>query len=333
MTLIDSARTAVRDPYLVRRKALEYLYRAPVTGISATKGSIGTNVFSRDWDLLIILDTCRVDALNALVPEYDFLSETTGIRSVGGATPEWIAATFNSAYSDKIRETAYLAANPSADKILGRHDVPAVWNVSESHLSYRLIRHYDTIGGENLGRLEHLWKYEPTGESGSLGHESGATPPKYVTDRAIDVGRDTDYDRLIVHYHQPHTPYVANALAENRSLEPHEDNPFTYIRKTGDRETVWEAYLDELRWVLDDVAMLLDNVDAERAVISADHGEALGEYGVYGHLIGSLNPAIRQVPWVETAGTDTGTYTPQFDRPEGRDVSADEQLAALGYKF
>lgn len=138
---------------------------------------------------------------------------------------------------------------------------------------------------------------------------------------------------MILHYHQPHTPYVANALAEDRPLEPYEENPFRYIRRTDDRETVYETYLDELRWVLDDVEVLLANVDAEQVVISADHGEALGDYGVYGHLIGSLNPAIRQVPWVETTATDSQSYTPEFDSPRDRDVSADAQLEALGYKF
>jgi len=331
--MLDTVSTALGDPYLVRRKALEYVYRAPVVGASATTRTIGTNVFTRDWDLLVVLDTCRVDALNALADEYDFLTETTGIQSVGGATPEWIAATFDNAFADQIERTAYLAANASADKVLERHDVSPLWDVRESHLAFRLIRHFDTVDATQLGRLEHLWQYEPKGETGDLGHKSGATPPRYSTDRTVAVGREENFDRLIVHYHQPHTPYVANAIAEGRSLRHYEEDPFRYIRQTGDRETVWETYLDELRWVLDDVAVLLENVDAERAVISADHGEALGEHGTYGHLIGSLNPVIRRVPWVETTATDTGSYEPTFDPPTERDVSADDQLEALGYKF
>jgi hypothetical protein len=324
---------ALRDPYLLRRRLLESCYRAPVAGLSSVGSTIGTNVFSRDWDMLVILDTCRIDALDELVDEYDFLEVSEGITSVGAATPEWISATFDSAYASDIEQTAYLAANPSADKILERQDVSPLWDVRKHHLSYRMIRQHNTVESDQLGKLEHLWKYEPKGEAGDLGHESGGTPPRYVTDRAISVGHTQEFDRIIVHYHQPHTPYMANAIEEDRSLKPHEDNPYVYIRETGDRDTVWETYLNELRSVLDEVAILLENVDAEKVVISADHGEAIGEQGEYGHLIGTLNPVVRRVPWVETTATNTETYTPEFDAPEKQEVSADEQLAALGYKF
>lgn len=79
MAVISPLRKAIDDQYLVRRKLLEYVYRAPVVASSATIETIGMNVFSRDWDLLVILDTCRVDGLNALVPEYDFLTKNEGI--------------------------------------------------------------------------------------------------------------------------------------------------------------------------------------------------------------------------------------------------------------
>jgi hypothetical protein len=38
---------------------------------------------------------------------------------------------------------------------------------------------------------------------------------------------------------------------------------------------VWEAYLDNLRYVLDNIEELLQNVDG-KVVISADHGELFG---------------------------------------------------------
>ena len=81
------------------------------------------------------------------------------------------------------------------------------------------------------------------------------------------------------------------------------------------------------------MAILLKNVDARTVAISADHGEAFGEYWEYGHHIGSLHPKVRTVPWVETTATDEGTYTPSIDPPSqtstGRSVEA--QLESLGY--
>src|SRR5699024_10008652 len=124
------------------------------------------------------------------------------------------------------------------------------------------------------------WRHD----SGKGGHN----PPRYVTDRAIDVGRKHDFDRMIVHYAQPHSPYVSNANTEDRDLYEHEDEPFAYLRAGGDRQQVLQAYLADLRYVLDEVALLCDNIDGE-VVVSADHGEAFGKYGTYKHPIGSLH--------------------------------------------
>jgi len=34
-------------------------------------------------------------------------------------------------------------------------------------------------------------------------------------------------------------------------------------------------------------------------IVTADHGELLGENGEWGHPIGSEKPALRGVPWLE----------------------------------
>jgi hypothetical protein len=59
------------------------------------------------------------------------------------------------------------------------------------------------------------------------------------------------------------------------------------------------------------VALLLENVDAERVVITADHGEGFGEYGVYEHPVGCPAPTIKRVPWATTTAADTGSYVPE----------------------
>ncbi|QCC60914.1 hypothetical protein DVR14_14310 [Natrinema thermotolerans] len=156
-----------------------------------------------------------------------------------------------------------------------------------------------------------------------------------MTDRGIDVVRNEDFERVILHYLQPHPPYMARALEADRPLHEHERDWWGYLGDTGDKETVWETYLDELRYVLDDVELLLENMDAERVAITADHGEAFGEYWEFGHKTGSMHPKVRTVPWVETSATDTGTYTPEFEAPQENDADGtlSEQLEALGYKM
>jgi hypothetical protein len=82
----------------------------------------------------------------------------------------------------------------------------------------------------------------------------------------------------------------------------------------------------------------LENVDG-RVAITADHGNLLGEWGLYGHPLSTPVPALITVPWAETTGVDQETRTPAVEPPEplpvsrvyGEDTEA-EQLAALGYR-
>lgn len=334
LTLDNVKKGLSRPRQAVDKTISELAVRAPLT-YANTITTIGTNVFSRDWDVLVLLDTCRVDALNEVAPEYDFLESNDPIWSVGGRSPEWIAKTFTEQYAEEIRETAYLSANVFSEKILrDQHHKSAPR--AETNLAYRLLGRIPTVDVSSLNRFEYLYEYEPVGTDGPLGHEDGGTPPRYVTDRAIAIGREQDVDRLILHYLQPHPPYVANALAEDRELERHEHDWWGYLGETDDYETIWNTYLDELRYVLDDVELLLENIDAETVAISADHGEAFGEYCEFGHHTGSVNPYVRKVPWVETTATDEQTHSPSTAPPSGtaksNEVTAD-QLEALGYKM
>jgi hypothetical protein len=329
----ENIKKGVRHPSRVFDEViLEHLYRFPLTYLNAKK-TIGTNVFDRDWDLLVILDTCRVDALREVADEYSFIKQVDSIRSVGGASGEWMARTFDEQHSEEIQNTAYLTANPHTAGILDSRNHE---RDPERHLNFRTLRHYPTVDISDIGYSEYLFKYEKWGEEGPLGHKKGMTPPRYVTERAISVGREMNFDRVILHYFQPHSPWVSNALEEERELAEHEDDWWNYLTETNDHDSVWNAYLDDLRYVLDDVKILLENFEADNVVLTADHGEAFGEYEVLGHNIGSLHPKVRTVPWAETSGVDKGTYTPTIDSPvEEEDVSSatmEEQLEALGYK-
>jgi len=99
-------------------------------------------------------------------------------------------------------------------------------------------------------------------------------------------------------------------------------------------------YLDNLRLALDSVGTLLQNLDAENVIITADHGESFGEYGgKFGHIDGYLTPQVRKVPWVTTTATDQETVTPDSRYQRGADAESSsfngqdlkEHLEDLGY--
>ncbi len=153
--------------------------------------------------------------------------------------------------------------------------------------------------------------------------------PEMVTDCAITVGRESDWDRLIIHYMQPHHPFIQRDDPPRSHREP-----FAYLNDGGHFEEVWEGYLGNLRLALDAVELLLENLDAEKTVITADHGELFGELGQTGHGVGIPHPNLRKVPWVETTASDTGSYEPEYERTEERAAEDElqERLEALGYR-
>lgn len=310
-------RKGLRNP----RLAATYLTQRLGVQLSS-RGLLGTHVFEREWDVLVLLDTCRVDALRHVADEYAFLGDIGRLCSVGASSPEWMAATFGRASRDELRNTAYLACNAYADLVFEAQ------GDGEAFAGPAPPTHFQRAGWDfppasALGRLEHLWRYD----SGKGGHN----PPRYVTDRAIAVGREYDFDRLIVHYAQPHHPYVATAYDEDRELRDYEREPFAYLRAGGDRRRVIRAYLADLRYVLGEVKLLLANINADTVVISADHGEAFGEHSVYKHPIGSLHPKVRFVPWARTSARDSGAYASEFDPENTTERGVAEQLEALGY--
>lgn len=141
-----------------------------------------------------------------------------------------------------------------------------------------------------------------------------------------------------MHYLQPHVPFVSldhfRALRRNFDLNSagRSDEWDQVTRREPDRETAVEGYRTNLVTVLESVETLLNNVDAERAVVTADHGEAFGEYGIYGHPDVPLN-CLTTVPWVETTATDERTHRPRsYETEAGGGMDVGSRLDALGYK-
>lgn len=306
---------------------------------------VGTHVLSEDWDILIILDCCRVDALRTVADEYPFIHDVQSMISRGSHSAEWMSQTFVEDYEDTLRDTGYISANPFSKTVVENHFETTGDQVDHAVGSAQELERWGSwnlIDPDKIGHLEHVWEYTLQEGTNAFVDENEIdiedvpeyiTPPEYVTDRGINLWRSGNLDRMVLHYWQPHTPYVSNAISENRSLYEYEQSPREYIQSvSGNREQIFSLYLDDLRYALDSIQVLLNNVDAEKVVISADHGEAFGEYGQYKHPITCLNPHVKKVPWTITSAINNGTYEPELGEKSDIDHSPEEVLTALGYK-
>jgi hypothetical protein len=280
----------------------------------------GTHVYDEDWDLLVILDACRVDVLEAVADEYEFIEDVESRWSVGSHSHEWLTQTFSTDYADEISNTAYVSGNGHTQETFVTKEYPPDETVPFCRPNWRIV------ATDDFGQLDMLWE---TAHQDELG-----VPPRAITDRTVEVARDADHDRVIAHYMQPHIPYIAGALAEDWSPTEVERRGWKLLETGGaEYDEVWELYEENLRLVLDELELLLENVDAEDVVITADHGNAFGESTIYGHPEGFLLPCIKKVPWVKTSASDEETFEPtgKYEGNQTGKTDIEDHLEDLGY--
>lgn len=261
----------------------------------------GTNVYDRDWELLILLDGCRTDLIRSVEDKWSFLDEPGSLTSVGSSSKQWLDRTVADERRAQLKQTAYVTANPFT------HPIPAT---------------------DHLHTLDEVWRY-------AFDKECGTIPARAVTERAISTARTQDTDRMIVHYMQPHFPSIPDPIGGELNPETLGegagwDSPWDSLRRGELKyERVWESYRQNLQYVLKEVDLLLNNITADQAVISADHGNAAGEWGIYGHPRVPLR-VIREVPWYRTSATDEQTFAPTL-KPGIERHDINDKLEALGY--
>lgn len=264
----------------------------------------GRYLFDYDWDLAIILDACRYDLAEEFIKKNTTeLDIPEQVYSVGSKSPQWVRRTFSHATNEQLQNTTYVTGNVYSNKC-----------------------------PDQVKRIERVWEqsWDPQLET---------VPPRPVTDRTIELMRDDGTGRYIVHYMQPHLPSVHTSSNETNGWLPLEGSPRKNregggewkAAKEGNPKQVTKAYKNNLRPVIKEVELLLQNVNASKVIITADHGNYLGEDGRWGHPAYHTHSAVRHVPWWETTATDNETHTPNSRNRPQSSISREDKLESLGY--
>ncbi len=277
----------------------------------------GIDVLAADWDVLVILDGCRADLFEEVL---DVGADHSGpydsyqrVRSRASQTAEWLRTTFPATYGDIV----YVAGNPMVSM----------------------------VKPESFHHLVESWRDGVDAELNTI-----AAPQ--ITDDAREVREQHPEKRLVVHYMQPHYPFVGFPGLHFSTFEVfHEvgvelagdDRASSVWDALGkgivERADVWRGYRANLQYVLEELERLLGEFEDERVVVTADHGNLLGErlwpvpVQEYGHPPGLRTPGLITVPWAVLGGENrpeisTGAVQSASTADEEH---IDEQLAALGY--
>jgi bisphosphoglycerate-independent phosphoglycerate mutase (AlkP superfamily) len=99
-----------------------------------------------------------------------------------------------------------------------------------------------------------------------------------------------------------------------------------------EQELVWKAYQENLELALPQVVRLLGELRG-KSVVTSDHGNAFGEFGVFGHPGGVYTNSLVKVPWLVTESNSRpkikGELADQVDQQIESQVT--DRLKDLGY--
>ncbi len=298
-----SIKRAIRDPARAIREANRLIH---TRGFRHEFNPRGTAVMDEDWDNLIILDACRYDYF---AEQADLPGRLESRETLGAATYQFIRANF----TDRIlHDSVYVMDN--------------AWYLQlKDEIGTEVHAHYNLHGGS--------YDVEFAEE------ELEVVAPHEMTRYARCAAEEYPDKRLIVHYLQPHHPFLGET---GQRLEQHSSS-LLEVLDDNDHYTIGmlrEAYRENLDIVLAEVDQLLPDLEG-RTVITADHGEMLGDrhrylpMRDYGHHPGIFNDATVKVPWlVVESGERRAIRSEQpVDIEESVDHEAiEDHLEQLGYR-
>lgn len=265
----------------------------------------GTGIFELDWDTLVILDACRYDFFEK---EADLPGTTEYRYSRASATYEFVPANFT---DRQLYDTIYLGV--------------ISWFLRlKDEINADVFKTVDLQSEEN----DIEWANE----------RLQAPTPETVTRHALQTTEEYPNKRLIVHYLQPHHPFVGLFGREHFKQE---STSLLEVVAESDQsdEQLREAYRENLSLVLKEVENLLDGLSG-RTIVTADHGEMLGDrhdylpVKDYGHHPGIFNDPTVQVPMhVYESGTRRRVTSESPERDSVADEEQlDDRLRNLGYR-
>jgi len=292
-------------PGFLRRKAASLKISTKNIGRRSQKQRID-NLLQEDEFLLVILDACRYDFFERRYTRH-FEGNLERTYTTNTYTMQYLMNTWTDEY-----DITYVAGGP----------VVSDRNFDMSDWDYRPSEHFDEI--------IDVW---------DMGYEKelGVTPPEAIT----EIATKRNDDRMIVHYFQPHAPYIG----EDRLREGSVDGGRDVIEARGeslkriyekieageiDEDTLRKAYASNLQRVMEATKPLVEKPN-RRTVLTSDHGEILGEDGRYMHG-GVPHSALCEVPWLEV--NDTKGEPKDIDtskKQEGNQDEVRQQLEDLGY--
>lgn len=292
--MISTIRDLRRNPWIIPLAVSHRLHRSKMFDSSIS-------VMKEDWDNLIILDACRFDLFKSCWNGPGNLSK---VISKGSNTPEWLRRSFNDEYPD----TVYVSANPQ---------------VQANNISKRFHSH--------LKVWESDWN-----------DDLQTVLPEVMSQKTISTVKKYPNKRIISHWIQPHYPFIGKTgrdiehgtITGEGAIENRNDNPTIWDqlqRGKVNREIVWQAYKENLELAIPEIKRTIKNING-KTIVTSDHGNVFGRFGLYGHPGNKYIKELVEVPWLNINDQRRDIYDEGLMEQSGQSEVIEERLRNLGYK-
>lgn len=285
-------------------RALEELNRIIYRRGGQRYNEAGIDIFEEDWDNLVILDACRYDMFEE---QHQLPGRLESRISRASATWEFLQANFA---DQNLEDVVYVTASPM------------------------LHRNTDQLK-TRLHAVLNVWQEEGWNE------DHRTVLPETVTEYAKRAAEEYPNKRLVVHYLQPHYPFLGPT--GQKYLDIDTLAIWSELREGNidiPDEILWKAFRENLDIVLPHVEELLEDLQG-KTVVTADHGQAIGERSFpipareYGHPPGIYMDVLVRVPWLVHQNGERRTITSEPPREEYDEIdqkTVSDRLEQLGYK-
>lgn len=269
----------------------------------------GVDIFQEEWDTLVIFDACRYDMF---VQQNSLPGRLEHRTSRGSHTSEFLRGNF---HGRSFYDTVYTTASPQLENRRDEinvifHAVNNIWNTD---------------------------RWDP---------EEGTVHPEEMTDAAIEAHAKFPNKRHIIHYMQPHYPFIGadfNYNTRNFREDTSEGRDIWGELFRGEleisTEKIWSAYRRNLDIAFEAVQILLKEISG-KIVITSDHGNIIGERASpipireWGHPPRLYISKLAMVPWLVLKSENRRRIKeePSIESEESIDAkSIEDRLNNLGY--
>ena len=247
---------------------------------------------------------------------HEFPGSLTKVQSGASHSLDYMERNF---IGDEHHDTVYVSANPFASRI-------------PPQTFHNILNVFDTGWNETLKTV----------------------PPDMVVDAAITAYNQYSNKRLIIHFMQPHYPFIGETgqhinsggvtghAVDQAQTDRHYPSIWDRLRDGNidiDLQTVREAYIENFMVVQKYVMKLLEKIDG-KSIITSDHGNLLGKrlfpipIRMYGHPPGLRTPELVEVPWhkIPVESRRQIISEPPRQQQTVDETTVENRLRNLGYK-